>query len=114
MKVHGTIKINGVDYAIRYGTSVLQRMEDQDGIFLDKIGENVSIGMIAKMFYHGLKAFYPTLTKEQAGDLMDEYFEEGGNLQQLAEIIVNAINKSMGLKPQQKQSQAIQQENLPK
>ena len=117
MKIHGVIKINGTDYALRYGTNVLQKMEDVDGLYLDKLGEELSIGVVSKIFYHGIHTLHPKLTKEDVGDLMDDYFEEGGSLQLLAEAMVNAINKSLGVKTQRNgvNTEGLQEsENIPK
>lgn len=98
MKIHGIMKINNKDYVLRYGTNVLQRMEEIDNIHLDKLESDISIGIVAKMLYNGLHRMHPTLTREDVGDLMDDYFEEGGTMQSLAEIIILAINKSLGAK----------------
>lgn len=104
MKIHGTLKVNNREYVLRYGTNVLQRMEDVDNIHLDRLENEMSIGIVSKMLYNGLHRLHPNLTREEVGDLMDDYFEEGGNLQKLAETIVKAINKSLGVKePQNKE-----------
>lgn len=118
MKIHGILKVNNKEYALRYGTNVLQRMEDIDGIHLDRLGDEMSIGIVAKMLYNGLHRLHPNLNREQVGDLMDDYFEEGGSLQTLAEIIVKSINKSLGVKESQNQGTIMEglQEtnNIPK
>ena len=107
MKIHGMLKINNREYALRYGTNVLQTLEDVDGIYLDRLGDEVSIGTVSKLLYNGLRGLHPNLSRSQVGDLMDDYFEEGGDLQSLVKTIVLAINKSLGVKSPQNQEMSV-------
>ena len=92
------LEINNVEYEIKYPVNTLCLMA-QDGInVLDMSGMEIDLFTIRELFYYGLKHENKKLTKTQAGDLMDAFFEEGGTFADLIGIIMDALSKSMGRK----------------
>lgn len=47
----------------------------------------------------GLKHENKKITQAQAGELMDAFFEDGGDFNELVDEIMNCLNKSLGGKP---------------
>lgn len=98
MIINGTIKIGKKDYFLNYDINTLCMMKTQglDVMKLDQI--EMDILTIRDLFYYGLCRLQKDLTKEDAGDLMSEYIQEGGSFDKLAEVITNALTASLGLK----------------
>ena len=92
------LEINNVEYEIKYPVNTLCLMA-QDGInVLDMSGMEIDLFTIRELFYYGLKHDNKKITKNQAGELMDAYFEEGGTFIDLIGMIMDALSKSMGRK----------------
>ena len=97
MIINGTIKINNKDYYLNYDINTLCMMKGQglDVMKLDQI--EMDILTIRDLFYFGLCRLQNNLTKEDAGDLMSEYIQNGRSFDELATVITNALTNSLGL-----------------
>ena len=58
----------------------------------------INIATIRDLFYYGLKHENKRITKNQAGDLIDDYIAEGHVFGELMDIIMEALGKSLGRK----------------
>ncbi len=70
----------------------------EQGMDLSKIGENpmANLTYTRDLFYYGLKHADKKLTKNQAGDLMDDFIEGGGSLNEIYLEVMMALGKSLG------------------
>ena len=92
------IEIKGKEYEIRYPINTLCIMAD-DGIDVMNIAAlRVNIATIRDLFYYGLKHENKKITKNQAGELIDDYLAEGHVFGELMDIIMEALGKSLGSK----------------
>ena len=83
------LKINGRDYELRFTINTLCDMADSgiDVMHMNEIVINVKT--IRELFRFGLKHQNKKITQNQAGDLIDEFFDEG-------EILKNWYKKLWG------------------
>ena len=71
------LEIKDKEYEIRYPINTLCMMAD-DGIDVMNISDmKINIATIRDLFYYGLKHENKRITKNQAGDLIDDYIAEG-------------------------------------
>ena len=92
------LEIKDKEYEIRYPINTLCMMAD-DGIDVMNISDmKINIATIRDLFYYGLKHENKRITKNQAGDLIDDYIAEGHVFGELMDIIMEALGKSFGSK----------------
>ena len=92
------LEIKDKEYEIRYPINTLCMMAD-DGIDVMNISDmKINIATIRDLFYYGLKHENKRITKNQAGDLIDDYLAEGHVFGELMDIIMEALGKSLGSK----------------
>lgn len=98
MIINGTVKIGKKDYYLNYDINTLCMMKGQglDVMKLDQI--EMDILVIRDLFYYGLCRLQNGLTKEDTGELMSEYIQDGGSFEDLAAVITDALTSSLGLK----------------
>lgn len=90
--------IKDKEYDLRYPINTLCIMAE-DGIDIMNIGNlRVNISTVRDLFYYGLKHENKKITKNQAGDIMDGFLEEGGSVAELIEIVMESLAKSLGRK----------------
>lgn len=95
------IEIKGKEYEIKYPINTLCIMAD-DGIDVMNISDlRVNIATIRDLFYYGLKHENKKITKNQAGELIDDYLAEGHVFGELMDIIMEALGKSLGSKKEE-------------
>lgn len=61
-------------YTVKFGMNQLIDIEEELGSF-DKLDGEVKFSNVLTIFYHGLKALDKSVTKEQAGDAIDEILD---------------------------------------
>jgi hypothetical protein len=90
------LHIKDKEYELKFPVNTLCMMAE-DNIDVMNI-ENIPVNLktIRDLFYYGLKYENKKITKNQAGDLMDDYLEDGGNIYDLFVEIMNALAKSLG------------------
>lgn len=89
------IEIKGKEYELKYPVNTLCMMAE-DGIDVMNIGDiTINISTIRDFFYYGLKHDNKKITKNQAGEIMDDYLEEG-SMRDLIELVMGALAKSLG------------------
>ena len=82
------LEIKDKEYEIRYPINTLCMMAD-DGIDVMNISDmKINIATIRDLFYYGLKHENKRITKNQAGDLIDDYIAEGHVFGELMDIIM--------------------------
>ena len=92
------LEIKDKEYEIRYPINTLCMMAD-DGIDVMNISDmKINIATIRDLFYYGLKHENKRITKNQAGDLIDDYIAEGNVFGELMDINIEALRKSLGRK----------------
>ena len=90
------LRINGKDYELRYPMNTLCSMCDA-GIDVMHLTElRINIKVVRELFMYGLKHENKKITQAQAGDLMDTYCEEGGDINELSTEIMTCLAKALG------------------
>ena len=90
------LTINGKDYELRYPMNTLCSMCDA-GIDVMHLSElRINIKVVRELFMYGLKHENKKITQAQAGDLMDAFFEDGGDYNEIVTEIMTKLNKSLG------------------
>lgn len=99
------IEIKDKEYELKYTVNTLCIMAE-DGIDVMNIADmNINIVTIRDLFYYGLKHENKKITKNQAGDLMDELLEYGYSFKDLVELVMEALTKSLGKKKEDTEEQ---------
>lgn len=97
--------INGIPHSAKLGVAACKRVESiYKKSILEVIGANQdgtvklpSIGDLSVLFWASLLHENPTLTQEQADDLLDQYLDEADHdLETLMEVITKALNFTKG------------------
>ena len=96
----GAILINDKLYYIKFNINIFCEMKEAGYDVQTAFNENLDFAGIRALFYFGLKKIHGDEIKsyEDAGDLLSDYIENGGDLGKLSEVIANAFAKSMGIK----------------
>ena len=90
------LTINGKDYELRYPMNTLCAMCDA-GIDVMHLTElRINIKLVRDLFMYGLKYENKKITQAQAGDLMDAYCEEGGDINELSAEVMICIARALG------------------
>ena len=90
------LRIDGRDYELRYPINVLCSMCDA-GIDVMNLNElKINVKVIRELFMYGLRHDNKKITQAQAGDLMDAFFEEGGDFNELVTEVMGCLAKSLG------------------
>ena len=93
------IEIRDKEYELKFTINMLCEMSEQ-GFDVMNIGSmNINIRTIRDLFYYALKGGDKKITKAKAGDLMDAFIEEGGSFDELIDVVMEALGKSLGNKP---------------
>ena len=97
--VDGLIKINNKEYFLKFTINSLCEMKEC-GLDVMKLDETIDFAQLRSIFYFGLKKIHGQEIKsvEQAGDLMSDYLETQGTMEDLGNIISKALIKSLGMK----------------
>ena len=99
------IEIKDKEYELKYTVNTLCIMAE-DGIDVMNIADmNINIVTIRDLFYYGLKHENKRITKNQAGELMDELLEYGYSFKELVELVMEALTKSLGKKKEDTEEQ---------
>lgn len=98
MNINGTLKVGKKDYFLNYDINTLCMMKAQ-GLDIMKLEEmEMDIVLIRDLFYFGLCRFQKDITKEDVGEIMSDYIQEGYSFEEIAEVVLNALNKALGIK----------------
>lgn len=90
------LHIKNKEYELKFPVNTLCMMAEDDIDIMNIENVPVNLKTIRDLFYYGLKYENKKITKNQAGDLMDDYLEDGGNIYDLFVEIMNALGKSLG------------------
>ena len=93
------IKINKRDYVLKFTTKALMSLNAK-GITLTSLSqdmEQLNLISLYEAFYEGLKFANKDITLDQAYELIDLYYEEGGEVEAFFMMILEEYANSMGL-----------------
>ena len=93
------IKINKKDYVLKFTTKALMNLNAK-GITLASLSsdmENLNLISLYEAFHEGLKFANKDITLDQAYELIDLYYEEGGEVEAFFMMILEEYANSMGL-----------------
>ena len=93
------IKINKKDYVLKFTTRALMNLNSK-GITLTSLSsdmEELNLVSLYEAFCEGLKFANKDITLDQAYELIDAYYEEGGEVEYFFTTILEEYAKSMGL-----------------
>ena len=93
------LKINKKDYVLKFTTKALMNLNAK-GITLASLSEDMEkLNLISlyEAFCEGLKFANKDITLDEAYELIDLYYEEGGEVESFFVMILEEYAKSMGL-----------------
>ena len=93
------IKINKKDYVLKFTTKALMNLNAK-GITLTSLSQDMDqLNLISlyEAFHEGLKFANKDITLDQAYELIDLYYEEGGEVETFFMMILEEYANSMGL-----------------
>ena len=93
------IKINKKDYVLKFTTKALMNLNAK-GITLASLSsdmENLNLLSLYDAFHEGLKFANKDITLDEAYELIDSYYEEGGEVEAFFMMILEEYANSMGL-----------------
>ena len=93
------IKINKMDYVLKFTTKALMNLNAK-GITLTSLSqdmEQLNLISLYEAFHEGLKFANKDITLDQAYELIDLYYEEGGEVEAFFMMILEEYANSMGL-----------------
>ena len=95
----GAILINDKLYYIKFNINIFCEMKEAGYDVQTAFNENLDFAGIRALFYFGLKKIHGDEIKsyEDAGDLLSDFIENGGDMEKLTEVIASAFAKSMGI-----------------
>ena len=105
------LKINNKEYVLKFTTLAIKNLNAK-GVTLIKLAESMEkldFTYFYLAFYEGLKVAKKDLKEEEAYEILDNYFEEGNELESLFNIVLEEYSNSMGLGKQFKKM--TQQQN---
>jgi hypothetical protein len=88
--------INGKEYEIKYTINTLCDMSTQGFDVMNIERTVINMVTIRDLLMFGLRHENKKMTKNQAGDLMDEYIADGGTFNGLVEEIMYALSRALG------------------
>ena len=93
-----TLNINGKEYTLKFTINTMCAMDGAgiDVMNLDSIHFNMPT--IRKFFCYALKSTNAKITDNKAGELMDQYIEEGHDINDILDVIMEALAESLGSK----------------
>ena len=91
------LRINGKDYELKYTINTLCQMCDSGIDVMDLANLKINIKTVRELFMFGLKHENKKITQAQAGELMDAFFEDGGDYNEIVTEIMTKLNKSLGV-----------------
>ena len=93
------LKINKKDYVLKFTTKALMNLNAK-GITLTSLSqdmEQLNLISLYEAFHEGLKFANKDITLDQAYELIDLYYEEGGEVEAFFMMILEEYANSMGL-----------------
>ena len=93
------LKINKRDYVLKFTTKALMNLNAK-GITLTSLSsdmEQLNLISLYEAFHEGLKFANKDITLDQAYELIDLYYEEGGEVEAFFMMILEEYANSMGL-----------------
>ena len=93
------LKINKKDYVLKFTTKALMNLSAK-GITLTSLSEDMEkLNLISlyEAFHEGLKFSNANITLDEVYELIDAYYEEGGEVETFFMLILEEYAKSMGL-----------------
>ena len=93
------IKINKRDYVLKFTTKSLMSLNSK-GITLTSLSldmEKLNLVSLYEAFHEGLKFANKDITLDEAYELIDLYYEEGGEVEAFFMMILEEYANSMGL-----------------
>ena len=93
------LKINKRDYVLKFTTKALMNLNAK-GITLTSLSqdmEQLNLISLYEAFCEGLKFANKDITLDQAYELIDSYYEEGGEVEAFFMMILEEYANSMGL-----------------
>jgi hypothetical protein len=93
------LKINKRDYVLKFTTKALMNLNAK-GITLTSLSqdmEQLNLISLYEAFHEGLKFANKDITLDQAYELIDLYYEEGGEVESFFMMILEEYANSMGL-----------------
>ena len=104
------IEINGKEYEIKFTINVLCEMSEQGFDVMNMSNVRINMVTVRDLFYYGLKGGSKKITKNQVGEIMDDFIAEGHTFDELIELVMEALGKSLGTKKKEEDEEVVEGE----
>lgn len=81
------IEIGEKEYSLGFPTRKDAMRAEMEGLDITNAGKILSLS--ETLFYAGLLARNPLMTREEANALLDQYLAEGGELEEITQFLIN-------------------------
>lgn len=81
------IEIGDKEYTLGYPTRKDAIKAEANGLDITNAGKILSLSEV--LFYTGLLAKQPDITKKVSDELLERYLEEGGELEEITQFLIN-------------------------
>lgn len=97
--INGQVTINDKNYLLHYDVNTLCDMH-ANGLDVMTLDEIFDIPTLRKLVFFGLQKFHKkeVKTEEKAGELISDYLNGDGTLDELSTVLAAVLTKSMGIK----------------
>lgn len=87
--MNGVVVIGGKEHALRFSVNHVCVMEETEGKALPALMDGSLLGMRA-LLWCGLME--EGITRQQAGEMLQCYFTDGGSVKELAQVLAQALS----------------------
>jgi len=99
------IQVNGKEYELKFTINVLCEMSEQGFDVMNMNNVRINMVTVRDLFYYAIKGGNKKITKNQVGEIMDDFIAEGHTFDELIEEVMDALGKSLGTKKKEEDNE---------
>lgn len=97
------LKIQDKEYLLKYDVNALVLLEELTGKSLGVVlNEELGFGILRQLLFVGLVKAHKEIDLEETGELMQEFLNQGQDIQELSKILMKAFEQSNLVKKSKK------------
>ena len=92
--LYTVLRIGEKEYKLRFTINAVAGLERMHGCGIDGISKKGEITALRALLHCGLQAYNANVDVDKAGELIDDYLAAGNTLQDISEILKDALSNS--------------------
>lgn len=89
------LKIQDKEYLLKYDVNALVKLEDLTGKTLEEIlNESIGFSILRQLLFVGLSKYHKEINLEESGDLIQEFLNQGQEIQELSTVLMKSFEES--------------------